>query len=147
MAISLSGYGLLVTLFQPRHLSFDPLSVLLKVTSLTPPSSDDVTFAIPLYHWYLVDDCLVSHVNVCGVPDITLIELEFGVDFNNTRSMGTETTFLRFVKKLLTSNITTNRWYFHLCRSSICWEVTTFVKKWSVYCLHSINRSVHRYLL
>ena len=109
MAIALSGYGLLVTLFQPRHFSSDPLSVLLKVTSLTLPSSDDVMFVVPLYHMYLADDCLVSHVKDRCVPDITLIELEFGVDFNNTRSMGTETTFLRFVKKLLTSNITTNR--------------------------------------
>ena len=98
-----------MSLFKPRHLSSDPLSVLLKVTSLILPSSDDVMFVVPLYHWYLDDGCLVSHVNVCGVPDITLIEFKFGVDFNNTRSMGTETTFVRFVKMLLTSNITTIR--------------------------------------
>ena len=120
MAIALSGNGLLVTIFQPRHLSSDLLSVLLKVTSLTLPSWDDVMFVNPLYHWYSADGCLASHVKDCGVPDITLIELEFGVDFNNTRSTGTETTILRFVKMFLTSNITTNRRYFHLCRSSIC---------------------------
>ena len=122
IAIALSGNGLLVTLFQPRHLSCDPLSVLWNVTSFTPPTSAVVILLFPLYHWYLAECCLVSHVNVCGVPDITLIEFKFGVDFNITRSMGTETAFLRFVKKLLTctSNITTNRWYFHLCRSSIC---------------------------
>ena len=143
MTITLSGNGLLVTLFQPRHLSSDPLSVLLNVTSFTPPSSAAVILVFPLYHWYLAEGCLVSHVKDSGIPDITLIEFEFGVDFNNTRSMGTETTGVIFVKNLHISNITKNRWYFHLCRSSICWEVATSVKKWSVYCLHSIKAMTH----
>ena len=146
MAISLSGYGLLVSLFQPRHLSSDPLSVLLKVTSLTLPSLDDVMFVVPLYHWYLADGCFVSHVNVCCVPDIMLIEFEFGVDFNNTRSMGTETTFVWFVNKLHQSIITKHGDSFYLCRSGVCWGVTTSVKILSVYCLHSVNRCVHTYL-
>ena len=106
MAIALSGKGLLVTLFQPLHFSSDPLSALSKVTSLTPPSPSVVMLLFPLNHWYPAGRCLVSHVKVCGVPDITLIELEFGVDFNITRSMGTETIFVRFVNKLHMSNIT-----------------------------------------
>ena len=57
-------------------------------------------FVVPLYHWYLADGCLASHVKDCGVPDITLIEFEFGVDFNNTRSTGTETMCVRFVKNI-----------------------------------------------
>ena len=116
MATSLSGNGLLVTLFRPWHLSFEPLSVLLKVTSLTLPSSDDVMFVVPLYHWKLAPGCFVAHLNVCGVPDITLIEFKFGVDFNNTRSMGTETTFVRFVNKLHQSIITKHGDIFYLCR-------------------------------
>ena len=95
-----------MTLFQPRHLSSVPLSVLLKITSLTLPSSDDEMFVVPLYHWYLADGGLVSHVNLCGVPDITLIELEFGVDFNNTRFTGTEIAGVRLGNELHISNIT-----------------------------------------
>ena len=120
MAIALSGNGLLVTLFRPVHLSFEPLSVLLKVTSFTLPSSDDVMFVVPLYHWNLANGCFVAHLNVCGVPDITLIEFKFGVDFNNTRSMGTETTFVRFVNKLHQSIITKHGDSFYLCRSGVC---------------------------
>ena len=100
MALTLSGNGLWVKRFQPLHSRLDPLSILLKVTSLTAPSPACVKLVFPLYHWYLDDRWFVSHVKDCGVPDITLIE--FGVDFNNTRSIGTETSFLRLVNKLNT---------------------------------------------
>ena len=63
-------------------------------------------FVAPLYHWNLAPGWFVAHLNVCGVPDITLIEFKIGVYFNNTRSMGTETMFVRFVNKLHQSIIT-----------------------------------------
>ena len=127
IAIALSGNGLWVKRFQLLHVSSDPLSALSKVTTSTPPLPPvDVMLVFPLYHWYFADGCFVSHVKDCGIPDITLIE--FGVDCNNTWSIGTETTDVRLGNKMLISN--TAKMYF-LIRNA------NFEKESKILLLHS----------
>ena len=76
------------------HFNFDPLSDLLKVTCMPPPSPADVILIVPKYHWYIavgngLEKDMATHVNDCCFPAITLTgEESIGVDVSDTFCTG-----------------------------------------------------------